>query len=515
MPGPYVHISSMWHTAEQFEAGDYQPVASDHISPDWAGADVAELSRLMRENPNFAATGAVGPDLFFFLPDFRDVKGVPVASVLIGVLDFLEHVYDTLDPYVSKWEHYLGPISEDTAEEMSRLTGGLSEFGRRHRRRARARSSHAARGLRRHAERLVGLLQPRPQQGLRRQGVPVVGHAALPRHRPLRPHAVETLAQDDAEGPRAYALGYLTHLATDVTGHAVVNAISGGPFRTHWQRHHLVENHIDAYWYLLDQAANAPAHDGRLRAVDRIRAVLRPRVRRHDGNAPVMRPPVPTGSHTARELGAQAPARQGLRAARGDRAAAARHDRRPCSTQGKPEPPHPLSCARTSAVRPTAGRRSELIQEAYDVLFRYLKVLDHRRDRARVRRRRRTSSRTWTSRRSTIPAAPPDENDGRLLGRPARLDPGDRLGLPACSSRSPSGSRRSSGRRARRPRRPTRCASRLYYTFELPLFYAAQVVPPDAGHDRLPAPDGRTRSPSPSSASATRWRGRGSRSSTS
>jgi hypothetical protein len=38
----------------------------------------------------------------------------------------------------------------------------------------------------------------------------------------------------------------MTHLATDVTGHAFVNQISGGPFRTHWQRHHLVENHLDA-----------------------------------------------------------------------------------------------------------------------------------------------------------------------------------------------------------------------------------------------------------------------------
>jgi hypothetical protein len=38
----------------------------------------------------------------------------------------------------------------------------------------------------------------------------------------------------------------------------------GGPFRTHWQRHHLVENHMDCYWYLLDDAAN----DGRVQPVD-------------------------------------------------------------------------------------------------------------------------------------------------------------------------------------------------------------------------------------------------------
>jgi len=126
MPGPYVHISSMWHTAAQLAKGDYMPVQSARINPAWTGDDVADLGAIMNENPNFAAIGAVGPDLFFFLPDFRDISGVPTASVLIGVLDFLEQVYAAIDPCVSKWEHFIGPISEDTSEELSRLTGDLS-----------------------------------------------------------------------------------------------------------------------------------------------------------------------------------------------------------------------------------------------------------------------------------------------------------------------------------------------------------------------------------------------------
>jgi hypothetical protein len=58
--------------------------------------------------------------------------------------------------------------------------------------------------------------------------------------------------EDDAlwgERLKAYALGYMTHVATDTTGHAFVNEKCGGPFRTHWQRHHLIENHIDAKTY--------------------------------------------------------------------------------------------------------------------------------------------------------------------------------------------------------------------------------------------------------------------------
>ncbi|WP_289021571.1 zinc dependent phospholipase C family protein [Desulfobacter postgatei] len=48
---------------------------------------------------------------------------------------------------------------------------------------------------------------------------------------------------------RAYALGYLTHYTADTVGHVFVNAISGGPYRTHAQRHKIVENHQDVWAY--------------------------------------------------------------------------------------------------------------------------------------------------------------------------------------------------------------------------------------------------------------------------
>jgi hypothetical protein len=48
---------------------------------------------------------------------------------------------------------------------------------------------------------------------------------------------------------RAYALGYLTHYTSDVVGHAYVNGICGGPYRTHGHRHKVVENHHDVWAY--------------------------------------------------------------------------------------------------------------------------------------------------------------------------------------------------------------------------------------------------------------------------
>jgi hypothetical protein len=173
--------------------------------------------------------------------------------VLVFVLDFLEKVYDAVDPYISKWEHYLGPISEDTAEEISRLTGGLSET------------------LGDIGGELAGILITALEDFVTSQADlwvffslglnkgwddqayfwSDIGHYRRTGAfgRALWEHANGDLADD---GLRAYALGYMTHLATDTTAHSFVNSICGGPFRTHWQRHHLVENHMDALWYLQD-----------------------------------------------------------------------------------------------------------------------------------------------------------------------------------------------------------------------------------------------------------------------
>ncbi len=47
----------------------------------------------------------------------------------------------------------------------------------------------------------------------------------------------------------AYAYGYLTHYVTDVVGHPFVNQVVQAPWRLYWQRHHTVENYMDAYYW--------------------------------------------------------------------------------------------------------------------------------------------------------------------------------------------------------------------------------------------------------------------------
>ena len=61
----------------------------------------------------------------------------------------------------------------------------------------------------------------------------------------------------------AYAYGYLTHYVTDVVGHPYVNQVVQAPWRLYWQRHHLVENFMDAYtwdrWHVSNPEPQQPS----------------------------------------------------------------------------------------------------------------------------------------------------------------------------------------------------------------------------------------------------------------
>ena len=115
-----------------------------------------------------------------------------------------------------------------------------------------------------------------PAGGIRRADVLLERHVPLSRDQPVRSRALATRQQpsDDSKPDRITAASRLSrwagclHIATDVTGHAFVNQKVGGPYRVHWQRHHLVENHLDSQVYsaehgaqpIYDQMANAALH---------------------------------------------------------------------------------------------------------------------------------------------------------------------------------------------------------------------------------------------------------------
>ncbi|MBN2736286.1 MAG: zinc dependent phospholipase C family protein [Spirochaetales bacterium] len=55
------------------------------------------------------------------------------------------------------------------------------------------------------------------------------------------------LSRSGTNEQKAYAYGYLSHIATDLTGHGFVNEIVGGPYRMNVQRHATVENYLDCW----------------------------------------------------------------------------------------------------------------------------------------------------------------------------------------------------------------------------------------------------------------------------
>lgn len=252
MPGPYIHISAMRHTQFSLQKSGFPRRKVGRIAPDAPGEAASVLGNLLGEYPNYAALGAIGPDLFFFLPDFRDAGGLRLSSVLVGVLNFMTEFYDTLDPFVKRYHEFLGPLIQNKEEAVSRLTGGLSEA-----------VSDVLGGLMDlltlQLERLVthqfdffanfslGL-----NEGLDEKSFLWSDMLHYKKTGQFAQNLWNCVESSESAPLRSYALGYLTHIGTDVTGHALVNAISGGPFRLHWQRHHLVENHLDSMWSILD-----------------------------------------------------------------------------------------------------------------------------------------------------------------------------------------------------------------------------------------------------------------------
>jgi len=58
---------------------------------------------------------------------------------------------------------------------------------------------------------------------------------------------LEAASQNPNDPKILYALGYLTHYCADTVGHPYVNLVSGGPYRSHAQRHKTGENYQDVF----------------------------------------------------------------------------------------------------------------------------------------------------------------------------------------------------------------------------------------------------------------------------
>ena len=251
MPGWYVHLQAAQDTAERLRSG---AVPADFPIDTGEAEAIGEVCHTWR---NYLALGALGPDLFYLLPDFADTKGCVIRQVVQWALD----VWEEIDrEFISKWDKWIGPISTNASQLASQLTGGLANQLAQILNELTAAIMSAFQGLLAQMGDWFGILTSGVPQGYGNDGFywSDVFHyrrtyqfpfVLFQQARAARDAATTNAERSDADARIAFAVGWMSHCATDVTGHPFTNAKSGGPYRDHWQRHHLVENHIDSQNY--------------------------------------------------------------------------------------------------------------------------------------------------------------------------------------------------------------------------------------------------------------------------
>ncbi|WP_051366342.1 hypothetical protein [Hamadaea tsunoensis] len=252
MPGWYVHMQAAQDVTERLRAGSIPanlPVTA---------VEAQDLGEICHRWRNYLAIGSLGPDLFYMLPDFANTRGCVIRQVVQWVLD----VWAEVDAeFVAKWERWVTPTSTNSAQLASQLTGGLSsQLGQILTELSSAITS-AFEGLLVEMGDWFGVLTSGPPQGFSEDAFywadifhyrRTYQFAFVLYQQAAQAYAAAASDGDrsDAEARMAFAVGWMTHCGTDVTGHPFTNAKSGGPYRDHWQRHHLVEAHIDSQNYV-------------------------------------------------------------------------------------------------------------------------------------------------------------------------------------------------------------------------------------------------------------------------
>ncbi len=250
VPGLYVHmdVARKALSSLQTNAGASALFAE-------AGPTPAELERAALDHPAYVALGAIGPDMFFLLPDFQP----PAGSLLFGAADFIRELYTWWDEnFIEPWEDTLGPIADNTWDQLdAAATGGLlGQLGDL--------ASNAIAYLIAKLESLItrqhdvfGILGSGVSEGVDEQSFFWSDMLHYRRTFAFGRTLYEKARASGDQRQLAYALGWMSHLATDVTGHAFTNEKCGGPYRLHWQRHKLVEDHMDAKVYDSEHGTHA------------------------------------------------------------------------------------------------------------------------------------------------------------------------------------------------------------------------------------------------------------------
>lgn len=231
------------------------------------GTNERTIGNNLQNNIGLSNLGAIGPDLFFWAPDYE------LADMLFGFYEEYRKVVDTYNQIAAP----IRVIKEAAGEALDATVGSLAPSSIELIKLTLTRLKQTANDLKTaiSTQLLSGLLgtgdifyemgqvpnltntifnkfAPTLQSQLN-NGVNIdvktwywfdLMHY---RRTGLYGKNLINLAINDYQ--KAYSNGYLSHIATDTVGHAFVNQIVGGPYRLNVQKHSLVENYMDTWAY--------------------------------------------------------------------------------------------------------------------------------------------------------------------------------------------------------------------------------------------------------------------------
>ncbi|MFC4110855.1 zinc dependent phospholipase C family protein [Micromonospora zhanjiangensis] len=291
MPGHFTHIYTARRVADLLAGGTFTDWPDLGDGGDAvAGLDPVTCGDLMKKWEKFTAIGAIGPDLFFFSQDWsNDILGPRSDDIMLALSIFyfldaakekdfepllviLNDVDTTLtaiirlliklqkmwNDFLDVWNATIGPLVDATSELLDDLTGGvLNEFKNGLQELLNAIETIGVQELSTFAD-LWGAMNTVVAKGFPEESFLWSDMTHYRRTSALCQalvHRAELLRDDSPGGGDryeqflAFALGWITHVGTDTIAHSFVNEQCGGPYRDHPTRHHLIENHIDAWNY--------------------------------------------------------------------------------------------------------------------------------------------------------------------------------------------------------------------------------------------------------------------------
>ena len=237
MPGWYIHMDIARRVFNDMDKNE----SAAHVFAD-AGPKPQKLIQIAKDHPAYVALGSIGPDIFALLPDFQGWQG----NFIRWVADTGEKIYDEVDPFIGSYEDILKKTMESNASIINALTGGIADEASKVSSLLLGGILQALKVLVTSQANLFSLLGNGVASGYNEL---TFFWSDMMHYRKTSGFAAALWKNAVRDEEKAFALGWMTHVATDIVGHSFVNEKCGGPYRIHSQRHHLIENYMDAWSY--------------------------------------------------------------------------------------------------------------------------------------------------------------------------------------------------------------------------------------------------------------------------